>query len=305
MKDKDFVANVEKGKPATYTGDKKAKMTAKTNKKWVRLATVFAYVLSVSLAAIILAIYYSLIWKPVSLVAAGPNVSPSVEVSTFTSNATSLGTMETAVGSNLSPSVRSSVESVRRSSVFQVMHVTSTITPPDNSVSPHVEAPTSASGGGMQAKNIQRETLGVEDHLKEESVSSPSSSTSPITLEETEALKPGSNHATTSSTLTEHILQTSFTPLLGGTSKPLEDSPVWTTKDVEGVSEEGFTSTRDLTDVMDRSFTPSNLNEESLVTGHTASLQRQADEAERSHEPQGPTDNTMTYSGHTSATGSL
>ena len=58
--------NMERGKPATYTGDKKAKMAAKTNKKWVRLATVFAYVLSVSLAAIILAIYYSLIWKPTS-----------------------------------------------------------------------------------------------------------------------------------------------------------------------------------------------------------------------------------------------
>jgi len=62
--------NMERGKPATYTGDKKAKMAAKTNKKWVRLATVFAYVLSVSLAAIILAIYYSLIWKP-----SGPNNS--------------------------------------------------------------------------------------------------------------------------------------------------------------------------------------------------------------------------------------
>ncbi|XP_077997228.1 uncharacterized protein LOC144450481 [Glandiceps talaboti] len=35
----------------------------KTNKKWVRLATVFAYVLSVSLAAIVLAIYYSFFWK--------------------------------------------------------------------------------------------------------------------------------------------------------------------------------------------------------------------------------------------------
>uniref|UniRef100_A0A8C1FFW2 InaF motif containing 2 n=1 Tax=Cyprinus carpio TaxID=7962 RepID=A0A8C1FFW2_CYPCA len=58
--------NMERGKPATYTGDKKAKMAAKTNKKWVRLATVFAYVLSVSLAAIILAIYYSLIWSPKS-----------------------------------------------------------------------------------------------------------------------------------------------------------------------------------------------------------------------------------------------
>ena len=52
------------GKP-TYTGDKgKTKMATKTNKKWVRLATVLAYVLSVSLAAIVLAIYYSLIWNP-------------------------------------------------------------------------------------------------------------------------------------------------------------------------------------------------------------------------------------------------
>ncbi|KAK3516380.1 hypothetical protein QTP70_010112 [Hemibagrus guttatus] len=62
MKDRGFLD--ERGKPATYTGDKKAKMTARTNQQWVRLATVFAYVLSVSLAAIILAIYYSLIWKP-------------------------------------------------------------------------------------------------------------------------------------------------------------------------------------------------------------------------------------------------
>lgn len=66
MRDRDFMPNMERGKPATYTGDKKAKMAAKTNKKWVRLATVFAYVLSVSLAAIILAVYYSLIWKPTS-----------------------------------------------------------------------------------------------------------------------------------------------------------------------------------------------------------------------------------------------
>lgn len=66
MRERDYMPNMERGKPATYTGDKKAKMAAKTNKKWVRLATVFAYVLSVSLAAIILAIYYSLIWKPTS-----------------------------------------------------------------------------------------------------------------------------------------------------------------------------------------------------------------------------------------------
>lgn len=65
MKERDFMPNTERGKPATYTGDKKARMAAKTNQKWVRLATVFAYVLSVSMAAIILAIYYSLIWMPV------------------------------------------------------------------------------------------------------------------------------------------------------------------------------------------------------------------------------------------------
>ncbi|KAM4665274.1 putative transmembrane protein INAFM2 [Amazona ochrocephala] len=63
MKEKE--AGAERGKPATYTGEKKARMAAKTNKKWVRLATVLAYVLSVSLAAIVLAVYYSLIWQPV------------------------------------------------------------------------------------------------------------------------------------------------------------------------------------------------------------------------------------------------
>lgn len=65
MKEKEAGAAGERGKPATYTGDKKARMAAKTNKKWVRLATVLAYVLSVSLAAIVLAVYYSLIWQPV------------------------------------------------------------------------------------------------------------------------------------------------------------------------------------------------------------------------------------------------
>ncbi len=88
MRERDFMPNMERGKPATYTGDKKAKMAAKTNKKWVRLATVFAYVLSVSLAAIILAIYYSLIWKPTSASSSAgkPGVSeevtPSANIST-------------------------------------------------------------------------------------------------------------------------------------------------------------------------------------------------------------------------------
>lgn len=84
MRERDFMPNMERGKPATYTGDKKAKMAAKTNKKWVRLATVFAYVLSVSLAAIILAIYYSLIWKPTSASnsAAKPEVTASPNITT-------------------------------------------------------------------------------------------------------------------------------------------------------------------------------------------------------------------------------
>ncbi|KAI8486684.1 PREDICTED: uncharacterized protein LOC109472152 [Branchiostoma belcheri] len=41
---------------------RKEKIASKTNKKWMRLATVFAYVFFVSLAAIILAIYYSFFW---------------------------------------------------------------------------------------------------------------------------------------------------------------------------------------------------------------------------------------------------
>ncbi|XP_016284001.1 putative transmembrane protein INAFM2 [Monodelphis domestica] len=75
MKERDS-APAERGKPATYTGDKKAKMAAKTNKKWVRLATVFAYVLSVSLAAIVLAVYYSLIWQPVGAGTSGGSGGP-------------------------------------------------------------------------------------------------------------------------------------------------------------------------------------------------------------------------------------
>ncbi|XP_074006021.1 putative transmembrane protein INAFM2 [Numenius arquata] len=74
MKEKE--AGAERGKPATYTGDKKARMAAKTNKKWVRLATVLAYVLSVSLAAIVLAVYYSLIWQPVRGGGSGASSGP-------------------------------------------------------------------------------------------------------------------------------------------------------------------------------------------------------------------------------------
>ncbi|XP_056112200.1 uncharacterized protein zgc:153157 [Rhinichthys klamathensis goyatoka] len=35
MRERDFMPNIERGKPATYTGDKKAKMAAKTNKNLI------------------------------------------------------------------------------------------------------------------------------------------------------------------------------------------------------------------------------------------------------------------------------
>ncbi|XP_061699965.1 putative transmembrane protein INAFM2 isoform X3 [Syngnathoides biaculeatus] len=50
MRERDFMPNMERGKPATYTGDKKAKMAAKTNK--------------------------NLIWKPTSASSAGKPGTP-------------------------------------------------------------------------------------------------------------------------------------------------------------------------------------------------------------------------------------
>ncbi|KAL1257396.1 hypothetical protein QQF64_010640 [Cirrhinus molitorella] len=94
---------MERGKPATYTGDKKAKMAAKTNKKWVRLATVFAYVLSVSLAAIILAIYYSLLWSPNKSDSSSSSPSPTAAAipTTASGNGTeSNSTLETPIHIN-------------------------------------------------------------------------------------------------------------------------------------------------------------------------------------------------------------
>ncbi|XP_076463895.1 uncharacterized protein LOC143296035 [Babylonia areolata] len=42
----------------------KGKMASKSSKKWKRLGTVLVYVFAVSLAAIVLAVYYSLVWEP-------------------------------------------------------------------------------------------------------------------------------------------------------------------------------------------------------------------------------------------------
>ncbi|KAJ8269923.1 hypothetical protein GJAV_G00108310 [Gymnothorax javanicus] len=107
MRERDFMPNMERGKPATYTGDKKAKMAAKTNKKWVRLATVFAYVLSVSMAAIILAIYYSLIWKPASGASsgAGPGPAHGVSVASNLSTKTTPGTIIDSTNTNSTQTV--------------------------------------------------------------------------------------------------------------------------------------------------------------------------------------------------------
>lgn len=72
-----------RGRPATYTGEQKAQLAAKAKQSWVRLVTVLGYVMSVSLAAVVLAVYYSLIWRP----AAGPGqtrtgtVAPGVTTS--------------------------------------------------------------------------------------------------------------------------------------------------------------------------------------------------------------------------------
>ena len=71
-KDEDSMTTISKlkdangsGKRPSFSGDRsKAKMASKSNKKCVRLATVFAYVFAVSLVAVGLAIYYSLVWTP-------------------------------------------------------------------------------------------------------------------------------------------------------------------------------------------------------------------------------------------------
>lgn len=55
--------NLPQGNSNKPTSNNKTKMQ-KNNKKWIRLITVVLYVVFVSLAAIVLAVYYSIIWKP-------------------------------------------------------------------------------------------------------------------------------------------------------------------------------------------------------------------------------------------------
>ena len=105
------VANTAANKGPTFSADKNKKMAAKTNKKWVRLATVLAYVLAVSLAAIVLAIYYSLIWEPklktttISPASTVGTTSPGMEKVT-TDNIT---TVKSMIDNDLNSTVSSNV----------------------------------------------------------------------------------------------------------------------------------------------------------------------------------------------------
>lgn len=53
-----------RNKAPVYTSDKRAKFTQRANKKWVRLATVFGYMIAVSMPAVILSVYYTCFWNP-------------------------------------------------------------------------------------------------------------------------------------------------------------------------------------------------------------------------------------------------
>lgn len=50
--------------PAAFNQSTKTKLLSKSSKKWVRMLTVVVYVTSVSIAAVFLALYYSLLWRP-------------------------------------------------------------------------------------------------------------------------------------------------------------------------------------------------------------------------------------------------
>lgn len=60
-----------------FSGDKKLKTSALNNKQWVRLATVVAYFLCVSLGAIILAVIYGFIWTPSTSKVGNSSVGPT------------------------------------------------------------------------------------------------------------------------------------------------------------------------------------------------------------------------------------
>ncbi|XP_040189518.1 endochitinase A-like [Rana temporaria] len=300
MKDKDFVGTMERGRPATYTGDKKAKMAAKTNQKWVRLATVFAYVLSVSLAAILLAVYYSLIWKPVRTRGEPAHSSPSPGnyLSTFSSNSTH-SMNDTIANDTASKNARASLDPSKQS-VFADAENQARDT--DSVEHTTTQLPASYIPSATQHKVITESssnTLAIEEATTYSNKEAGTLSTSINSDAGVEALTPGMEDSVSGSIISTHTFHTSHTPATTDSSQSLQEPPIPTTKDIAGIPDfQAFTSTQDNADAEDHSDA-SNLNEG--ASGSTASLKHQTSEAERSHEPGGYTDSIP----HTSAAGSL
>lgn len=287
MKDKDFIANVERGKPATYTGDKKAKMAAKTNKKWVRLATVFAYVLSVSLAAIILAVYYSLIWKPVrSSSEVGHNHEEPVTFAS--SNVTSV--LDGAhVNSSDGDGVQAKMDLAQHLTFYEDTDKQELVTEnrDDAGITTSSTLATPVSTGRVIEAQASIDHMPIN---KEAVTLSTNTNTGTKALKQ-EDLIPG--RTTSEHTVNQIHLVTDPPQSIGGSHTQM-------TKDITEISEDfqAFTSAQYSTDTVDHSAT-SNRNKE--VSGGMALLRHETTEAERSHGPPGYTDSTP----HTSAPGNL
>jgi len=86
-------------KAPVYTKDKRDKFTQRENKKWVRLATVVGYLISVCIPAIALTVYYVGFWDPQYKTkfqvndSAGP-IRPEVIITTLITDPPSTGKRE-------------------------------------------------------------------------------------------------------------------------------------------------------------------------------------------------------------------
>lgn len=282
MKDKDFIANVERGKPATYTGDKKAKMAAKTNKKWVRLATVFAYVLSVSLAAIILAIYYSLIWKPVrSNSDVGHNTEePETSASSNVTSVPDAAHVNSSDGDGVQAKLDPAQHLTDKQERVTENRDYTGISTPSTPATPVSTGRVTEAQASMDHMPISKEAVTLSANAGTKALK-----------EDIEDMIPG--RATSEPTLNQIHLVTDPPQSTGRSHTQM-------TKDITGISEDfqAFTSTQSSTDTVDHSAA-SNGNEE--VSGGTALLRHETTEAEGSHGPPGYTDSTP----HTSAPGNL
>ncbi|OCT66390.1 hypothetical protein XELAEV_18042647mg [Xenopus laevis] len=285
MKDKDYIGNLEKGRPATYTGDKKAKMSAKTNQKWVRLVTVFAYVLSVSLVAIVLAIYYSLIWKPVRSSGDAADGSPDQEVSTFSGNNTTVVFDETSLRRD---------DIIASDVLAEYLEPLGTTAPAFNQKRvPLLDEDTSFSSP-IKPLDINSHFVGTDDIATQPS---PSLNTN-VGME---ALNPDAIHDTgTISISAETLPHTHSIPAGADTSEIPTDPFIQLHQDPAG-----YTSGQDITDTVHYSVSPTHLNKESSGSEGLDSLTHQISEAEKSHSPRGSPDTTATYSGHTTAAARL